>query len=70
MANSLFEVHFHHVIRANLRRLLQLDKVTNAESNMDCCELVADIARDLHKFMMIDEELLRSALLRECGMSR
>jgi hypothetical protein len=70
MANSLFEVHSHHVIRANLRRLRQLDKVTNAENNTDYCELAADIAHDLHKFMMIDEEVLRSALLRETGMSR
>lgn len=70
MANSLFKVHSHHVIRASLRGLRQLDKVTNAENNSDCCELIADVAHDLHQFMMIDEEVLRSALLREMVMSR
>jgi hypothetical protein len=29
------------------------------------CELVSDVAHKLHKFMMIDEEVLRGALLRE-----
>jgi hypothetical protein len=70
MSNSLFKVHSYHVIRASLRRLRQLDERTNAENNSDCCELVADIAHDLHKFMMIDEEVLRSAFLRERVMSR
>jgi hypothetical protein len=67
MPTSLRHNHTNSVIHANIRRLRQLDKLGNANSNTGGCALVSDIAHELHKFMMIDEEVLRSALLREIG---
>jgi hypothetical protein len=68
--NSLPRDHLHRVIRANIRRLRQLDHLANAKSDSGRCELVSDVARELHGFLMIDEEVLRSALLRESGISQ
>jgi hypothetical protein len=67
MPNSLRRNHTHSVIRANIRRLRQLDTLENADSKTGRCELSSDIAHELHRFMMIDEDVLRSALLREFG---
>jgi hypothetical protein len=68
MPNSLRRDHFHRVIRANSRRLRQLDHLANARSDSGWCKLVSDVALEPHTFMMIDEEALRNALLRESGI--
>jgi hypothetical protein len=70
MPSSLSRDNFHRVIRANIRRLRQLDQFATARSDSGRCKLVSDVAHELHRFMMIDEEVLRNALLRENGISQ
>jgi hypothetical protein len=70
MNHSLPIYQSNRVLRANVRRLRQLDRLFKAKVNVNQRELVSDVARELHRFMMIDEEILRSALLRAGGLSQ
>lgn len=70
MNHSLPIYQSNRVLRANVRRLRQLDRLFKAKVNVNQRELVSDVAHELHRFMMIDEEILRSALLRAGGLSQ
>ena len=70
MNHSLPIYQSNRVLHANVRRLRQLDRLFKAKVNVNQRELVSDVAHELHRFMMIDEEILRSALLRASGLSQ
>lgn len=54
----------HVMIRANIRRLRQLETLATTHSQLPDQDFVADVAHELYKFMMVDEEVLRSAFSR------
>jgi hypothetical protein len=60
----------NRVVRANVRQLRHLSRLFKADVNVDPPRLASDVAHELHRFMMIDEDILRSALLRAAGLSQ
>jgi hypothetical protein len=71
MKNHLSPIHqSNRVGRANVRQLRHLSRLFKADINVDPPRLASDVAHELHRFMMIDEEILRSALLRAAGLSQ
>jgi hypothetical protein len=71
MKNHLSPIHqSNRVGRANIRQLRHLSRLFQADINVDPPRLASDVAHELHRFMMIDEEILRSALLRAAGLSQ
>ena len=70
MNHSLPIYQINRVLRANIRQLRQLGRLFKAEINVDQRGLASDVAHELHRSMMSDEEILRSALLRASGLSQ
>jgi hypothetical protein len=71
MKNHSSPIHqSNRVLRANVRQLRHLGRLFKADINVDPRGPASDVAHELHRFMMIDEEILRSALLRAGGLSQ
>jgi hypothetical protein len=70
MKNHSSPIHqSNRVLRANVRQLRHLSRLFKADINVDPRGLASDVAHEHRRLMKIDEEILRSALLRAGGLN-
>jgi hypothetical protein len=71
MKNHSSPIHqSNRVLRANVRQLRHVSSLFKADINVDPRGLASDVADEHRRLMKIDEENLRSALLRGGGLSQ